>query len=1068
MRAACLSGIFLVGVQGASAQLDEFHWIPPLYTPGAIGGGAATVNSHFLVLTTPETAAVNVRVQDGAGNVVFAGTLSNAAPRTIRLGEYSGGSYVSLTPGAGNILNTGQLNTVTSEALIVTADAPVYANIRHRTSAQGGSLTAKGCPALGTEFRVGVMRDRRSNDGQTGLRGNFVSVTAVSNGTVVTFDDIKPGVVFHGTVANAGDPSDPQNGGTLPRMGGRTAAFSVTLDEGESYTIGLAGTDVPRPTTNQLNNVNGTRVTATLPIVVNSGTFLGSPTSGGGRDIGIDQMAPVPRAGTEFILIKGGGSNGNAIETATVVATVDNTEVFINGGAAPFMTLANAGDYVFITGQYTGIPAAPTATNLYIRTSEPAMVYQTLGGTNSAATPAFNFIPPLDLDIANSVNNIANINQLGNASLSIVARTGNPVTVNGLPVGSPAVPVAGNPNWVTYKRTAPVLGGDVEVASTGPIQVGVLALQSPRAAAGYFSGFPTFKPLVEFISTIRCFSGIAGNTAVLQAKDPSGVLFTAYEWFFEDGTPVAATAVSTTDITDDTLTAPMEGVYFVRALTAPGTPCPAEDSALIAITLCPEPIAGDDVICELPVSGTPIVVSPLGNDTPGVDVSVMPPLDGTPITVTAITQAPARGTAVVSGGGTTISYTPTTFFDQDFFEYEITNAFGLTSTATVLIKNPFIWTKGWYNGLIVQNGTEGDPAATWENTGYIRANITFRGAFTAECRVKGQIFRVTDAFAPDGSWTGLMTSLTGDTVTVDMQIDVTNFTNLIIGTVEPGSFASTFIMFKDLFLERNPGPAPAPPLLPPPAGLFLANPHEGLQTGIMPKLTDPTLPQGYGGGTGRSFTTGFTFLSGRLGDNAPFSSGGFIKWTDEYPFNSRAHRPVGNIHGTLFYEDMPGISDASGIAYWYKPPVPAGTVAVYYFRDGFSTETPVLISGYTPGTTAFTGDLSVEGGAVSHAPFTTGLTVGATITATPGTYDTQVPFVYTSRGSFRGNFIDDTNPIYRQRLRRWFDGIFFEKQNLVLGSFRGNGSVVTGVGEIGAICGSDNNCDLQIPPPQIP
>jgi hypothetical protein len=147
---------------GPNGLLDTKHWIPPFFNTASTD--TRVVCDHYLMLSTPETEDINVVVENGTGTAVFEGTVSNSEPRIVQLGTNTGGDYNSITNGAGNILtSTDQLNNPTTEGLVVTADEPVYANVRHVARDQGLSLTAKGRSARGTRFRAGVMRDRNTS-----------------------------------------------------------------------------------------------------------------------------------------------------------------------------------------------------------------------------------------------------------------------------------------------------------------------------------------------------------------------------------------------------------------------------------------------------------------------------------------------------------------------------------------------------------------------------------------------------------------------------------------------------------------------------------------------------------------------------------------------------------------------------------------------------------------------------------------------------------------------------------------------------------------------------------------
>ena len=453
--------------ENARAQLDVKHWIPPAFHPSTFDD---VINEHFLVLSTPETSPVRVTVVDGAGNVIFNSTVSNSSPQILKLGENSGNGYVSITNGAGNIIDStqtgsSQLNMPTNEGLFITADRPVYANIRHKTDLQGALVTSKGRLARGTRFRAGVMRDANST---RYFRGLFISVMATENNTTVNLDDFKPGVIFEGTSTIGSPPT--------------TAPISVTLQANESYTIGIAASSYTG--TAAFNDVNGTLITSNKSVVVSSGTWAGGPSSTNSSDIGYDQLLPEKEAGQEYILIKGGAPNNSPLETPIVIATVPNTDIFVNGSATPFnSTPLSSGDYIFIESQYSAND------NMLIQASEPVLVLQTVGGSSNLGTPGLGFVPKLSKKVDIFVDNIPSIDQLGTAVLNVVAFSGATVSINGgLPLTN-AQSVPGTSEWVTYREVG--LTGNISVVSNNPILVSATNASGLLGALGFFSGFPS-------------------------------------------------------------------------------------------------------------------------------------------------------------------------------------------------------------------------------------------------------------------------------------------------------------------------------------------------------------------------------------------------------------------------------------------------------------------------------------------------------------------------------------------------------------------------------------------------
>ena len=568
-------GIAALSTTPLHAQLDQMHWLPPAVTKATgTGSNVANIGPHFIVITTPSTNAVPVTVTDGAGNVILNTTVSNSAPVNYQIGTLAvnNGDFAPTVPGtSGGVIDNSQLNQILTEGFIVTADEPVFVNLRQRSRSQGASLTSKGCAALGTEFRAGFMRSLETNFGAQSYRNHAISVMATEDNTVVRFDDFKPGVVVSGGTQT----TEPTASGT-PRT---TEPIEVTLDAGETYSIGLhheflAGDGM----TAGINDFNGTRVSSDKSIVVSTSTFLDSPTSSGARDAGFDQIAPTARAGTEYIMVIGGAPTTSILESPMVVATEANTNIFVNGNLSPINpTPLQPGDYFYLDQQWD------VNGNMYVETSEPVMMYATTAGANSSATPGYSFIPPLNFDISNEVDNIAQVNQIGSAIVRTVTTTGSTVTYNGNPPANGPIPVSGNPSWVVYTQSN--MTGDVAVKSTGPVAVSVQNFQNPVGAQGYFSGFPEFRPEINIISSEDCFPGLE-----LEVVDPSGGLIVAFEWFNEDG--------SSTGVIADTFTPPSAGGYFVRGLLSASAQCALNDSAVFTVVECPEA----DVALEKTVS----------------------------------------------------------------------------------------------------------------------------------------------------------------------------------------------------------------------------------------------------------------------------------------------------------------------------------------------------------------------------------------------------------------------------------------------------------------------------------
>ena len=104
----------------------------------------------------------------------------------------------------------------------------------------------------------------------------------------------------------------------------------------------------------------------------------------------------------------------------------------------------NKGEYAVVTGEnyYNG--------TMHIKTSNPAMVYQNLGGSNSPATLGMVFVPGLMEDASRSVL-ISGANSIGDVSIYIVAKKDESIKINGVDVQSAPIENLGNSAWVTHR-----------------------------------------------------------------------------------------------------------------------------------------------------------------------------------------------------------------------------------------------------------------------------------------------------------------------------------------------------------------------------------------------------------------------------------------------------------------------------------------------------------------------------------------------------------------------------------------------------------------------------------------
>ena len=238
---------------------------------------------------------------------------------------------------------------------------------------------------MGTRFRAGAL--------QVGGNGhlNFVSVMATEDNTQVSFN-LPDGV---------------------PILSGQTGLLNIgPLSRGQSYVIASEG---------NLNGIIGTLIESTKPIVVNSGSGVGSFAVGtaGGQDFGVDQIVGAELVGSEYIFVRGNGQI--SWENVLIIADQNNTRINVNGSPHTDGTgnqvVLNEGEFTIIEGdKYVN-------SNMYVNTdnSEDKLfafqgmgdIYQGFNGAYPAANQGMVFVPPLSCGTSGNVNNIAEIDRVG-------------------------------------------------------------------------------------------------------------------------------------------------------------------------------------------------------------------------------------------------------------------------------------------------------------------------------------------------------------------------------------------------------------------------------------------------------------------------------------------------------------------------------------------------------------------------------------------------------------------------------------------------------------------------------
>ena len=182
-------------------------------------------------------------------------------------------------------------------------------------------------------------------------------------------------------------------------------------------------------------------------------------------------------------------------------------------------------------------------------------VYQGFSGQYPAANQGMVFVPPLSCGTSGNVNNIGDIDKVGNetfqdnAQVSFVTTKGSTIFINGTQIfesdgNVTRNDVLGNDNYESYIVTN--LSGNIKVESNGEMYVSYYNTDGAASTAGFYSGFtkpPKFNLNIEFDTKGACINEDGSSNIELTAVGS----FTTFIWEIKnnDGTFSSAPGNST-------------------------------------------------------------------------------------------------------------------------------------------------------------------------------------------------------------------------------------------------------------------------------------------------------------------------------------------------------------------------------------------------------------------------------------------------------------------------------------------------------------------------------------------
>ncbi len=570
-----------------SAQRDTEHWIAPYYETSSNNGRSLYLSTDSV---TPFVVTIN------SNNVpIGTVTISKGSPQVFAVDK----QYIA-TSTATDALN------VRTFGLHLVASTPFYCTLRLASSTTHAEiLTSKGRAGIGNEFYV-------ANTPGIYTGSTLFNFTA---GVLATEDNTTVTVTWNNAPAPVFVSGNPP-----------TNTQTFTLNKGQSYIYAGTGANA-----SNLQSFIGAHIVSDKPITLTNGNNNGNfgTVTNSGSDIIMDQSVPVEKLGNTFAMVRTRSTSAD-MEGGIIIATEDNTGIFLNGSAVAVATI-NSGQWYRISGS-NYINQGSGHFNMFVSTDKNVYLYQLVSVNNSSATGGFNYIPPLNCYLPRKIDEIGKVSEMPTAAgasqtssgtiikLNILTEAGAVVTINGTPTIATEgpFPVQGNVDWVTYSREG--VTGNLTIESTKAVTAGINGGFSTSGYGGYFAGFSN-------IPLISRQTGVCTPGVVLEVD--AGYL--TYQWSL-NGTPIAGA-------TNNTYTPTIGGNYTCN-ITA-GT-CAPVTTPQFKVFSCLKQTTVNAVACAA-VTLTPTFTSSTQTVVPS--------------TVQIIT-APTNGTAVIDPATGLITYTP--------------------------------------------------------------------------------------------------------------------------------------------------------------------------------------------------------------------------------------------------------------------------------------------------------------------------------------------------------------------------------------------------------------------------
>lgn len=334
-----LAGTFactlLCFTQQAKAQLDTSFWFVAPEVTAAHPNGSSPVRFNFATDDMPAT--VIVTQPAGAGAVATLNIPANSAQsldlenlNLVDIGQTMTLDHIENRPA----------NTVLNQGFFIQSSAPITAYYEVNTQGNPDIFALKGSNALGLEFYTPFQNEWSNANDAEAQNPNWNPAPKSAFDIVATEDNTTITITL------------PNNADIVGHSAG--SSFTITLNRGQTWSgEAVSGLNTAHP--------GGTHIVADKPIAVtvkDDSVYEGDPDDvfKWCWDLMGDQLIPVSILGKEYVINKGflrhtdfeadwpwDVISADTTDRAFIVATEDNTDIFINGAAFPSASL-NAGE----------------------------------------------------------------------------------------------------------------------------------------------------------------------------------------------------------------------------------------------------------------------------------------------------------------------------------------------------------------------------------------------------------------------------------------------------------------------------------------------------------------------------------------------------------------------------------------------------------------------------------------------------------------------------------------------------------------------------------------------------